>query len=165
MKNLDENIIEKKRFRLTPAVYLILEKDNKVLLLKRANTGFQDGKYGLVSGHMDGKETIAQAMIREAREEAGIEIASEDLEFVHVMHRFNDELGYFDQGEKHVERLDFFLRAKNWTGEIKNMEPHKCDDLSWFDVNSLPANTIDYILDAIKFANDKKYYSEFGWNN
>jgi len=162
MKN---SIIEKKRFRFTPAVYLILEKDNKTLLLRRANTGFMDGNYGLVAGHLDGNETISQAIIREAKEEAGIEIKNEDLEFVHVMHRINDNQGYYDQGEKHIERVDFFMKAKNWTGEIKNMEPHKCDDLSWFELDNMPENTIDYVREVIKMVNEKKYYSEFGWNN
>ncbi len=62
----------KERYKFICAVYLILIKENKVLLLKRANTGYEDGNYSLVAGHMDGNETIKQAMIREATEEAGI---------------------------------------------------------------------------------------------
>ena len=64
----------KDRYKYICAVYLILIKGNQILLLKRVNTGYEDGKYSLVAGHMDGNETIKQAMIREAREEAGIAI-------------------------------------------------------------------------------------------
>lgn len=37
--------MSKDRFKLIPAVYLLLRQDNEVLLLRRANTGYQDGKY------------------------------------------------------------------------------------------------------------------------
>jgi 8-oxo-dGTP pyrophosphatase MutT (NUDIX family) len=39
--------------------------------VKRAGTGFADGSYSLPCGHMDGGETAAQAMQREALEELG----------------------------------------------------------------------------------------------
>lgn len=45
------------RFKLILSVYLIFERDGKVLLLKRQNTGYEDGNYGLVAGHADGNES------------------------------------------------------------------------------------------------------------
>lgn len=33
-------------------VELLLEKDNKFLLQERANTNYEDGKYGFVGGHV-----------------------------------------------------------------------------------------------------------------
>ncbi|HEC35073.1 MAG TPA: NUDIX domain-containing protein, partial [Anaerolineae bacterium] len=85
------------RFRLLSAVHLFLVRDGKVLLLRRFNTGYEDGKYSVIAGHLDGNEEIKTAMIREAREEAGIEIAPQDLQVVGVMHRRSDD-----------ERIDFF---------------------------------------------------------
>ena len=62
------NAVEKaKRFTLLSAVHLVLIKDDKILLLRRKNTGYEDGKYSLVAGHLDGKESVTTAMIREAR--------------------------------------------------------------------------------------------------
>lgn len=58
---------------------------------------------------------------------------------------------------------DAFFVATDWTGEIKNMEPEKCDDLSWFDMNNLPPNTIPYIKTVIENILNKKHYSEYGW--
>ena len=69
------------------AVHLFLMKENKILLSRRYNTGFQDGNYSLVAGHMEENETIKQAMIREALEEANIILDSEKLEIIQVMHR------------------------------------------------------------------------------
>lgn len=157
-------IQEKRRFRLTPAVYLFMERDNKILMLRRANTGFRDGEYSFVAGHVDGGESVKQAAIREAKEEAGILVREEDLELIHTMHRLNEAEGYLDQGEKHIERIDFFMRTDKWEGEIKNMEEDKCDDLSWFDIDSLPDNTIDYIKFVIEEIRKGNIYSEYGWN-
>lgn len=145
----------KDRFKLIPACYLLLIKDNKILLSKRKNTGFEDGNYGLVSGHLDGDETVRQAMVREAREEINIDIDVNDLEVVHVMHRGG-------RGRDN-ERVDFFLTAKKWSGDIINNEPDKCDDVSWFDLDSLPTNTIGYIKEVINYYNDKIFYSENAW--
>lgn len=69
------------------AVHLFLIKDGKILLLRRSNTGYEDGKYSVVAGHIDGDEDAKTAMIREAREEAGIEITRSNIKFAGVMHR------------------------------------------------------------------------------
>lgn len=144
--------INKQRFKITPAVYLYLEKNNKILLQKRFNTGYHDGEYSMVAGHLDGGETFTQAIIRETKEEAGIILPKKTLKIIHIMHR--KDIG---------ERLDAFIRASSWQNKIKNMEPHKCDDLSWFDLNKLPKNIIPYIKFVIKQIRKNIFYSEFGW--
>lgn len=121
--------MRKIRFQMPVAVHLLLVKDNKVLLLRRFNTGYEDGNYSVVAGHVDSDEDLKTAMIREAKEEAGIEITPNNINFASVMHRKSDD-----------ERIDFFFIADSWEGEITNMEPQKCDDLSWFDINNLPSN-------------------------
>lgn len=144
----------KERFKLIPSVYALLIKDEKILLLRRVNTGFEDGNYGLVSGHADGEETMREAMKREALEEAGVAIKNEDMQLVLTMHRRCED----------GERIDFFFVIKDWVGDIKNMELNKCDDLSWFALNNLPPNTIAYIRVAIECYLKSERYCEFGWN-
>ena len=68
------------------AVHLLLVKNDRVLLLRRYNTGYEDGNYSVVAGHIEGGEDLKTAMIREAREEAGIEILRSKLEVVGVIH-------------------------------------------------------------------------------
>lgn len=143
----------KERFKLIPTSHLILVKNNKILLSRRFNTGYEDGNYSVVAGHLDGNETFIQAMIREAKEEAGIDIKYKDLEVVHVMHRVDPD----------EERIDFFIKASGWKGKPKIMEPHKCDDLSWFEFNKLPDNIIPYIKQAFNCIEKKIFYSEHGW--
>jgi 8-oxo-dGTP diphosphatase len=141
------------RFRLIPAVYLILRRGSEVLLLERANTGYQDGNYSVVAGHMDGDELGTTAMIREAKEEAGIELTADDLNFVHLVHRLNRETG--------DERVDVFYEAYNWAGDISNVEPHKCSDLSWFPIDDLPDNMIPLIRNVLTSVKNKEHYSEY----
>jgi hypothetical protein len=43
------------------------------------------------------------------------------------------------------------------------MEPHKCDDLNWFEMDRLPDNTIPYIRQAIDCFRKGVFYSEHGW--
>lgn len=150
--------MQQKRFNITPASYLILKKGNKILMLRRFNTDYQNGKYSFIAGHLDGKESFTQAAIREAKEEAGIIVKQKDLKAVHIMNRY---VAKNDPGLK--ERVDVFFMVKKWQGEIKNMEPNKCDDLSWFDVNKLPKNTIPYIHQVVKNIKKGIFYSEFGY--
>ena len=76
-----------KRHTLPISVQLLLEKDNKILLMKRKNTGYEDGKYCLPGGHVEAHEEIRKALIREAKEEIGIDINMQDIEFYKVMNR------------------------------------------------------------------------------
>ena len=140
------------KFRFLSAAHLFLVKDGEILLLRRYNTGYEDGNYSVVAGHLDGGENVKSAMIREAKEEAGIIIKPENLHFAHIMHRRSAE-----------ERIDWFLMADNWEGEVQNCEPHKCDDLSWFSLDELPQNVIPYVRSAIEYWLQGVQFSEFGW--
>jgi len=144
---------EKERFKPYAAAYLVLIKDDKILLLRRFNTGYQDGNYSLIAGHLDGGETAKQCIIREASEEAGVAISPEDLEVVHVMHRPAPDREYFD----------IYLRAEKWLGDIANMEPDKCDELKWYDTDDLPENVLPAVKLALENINKNVHYSEFGW--
>ena len=65
------------RFSLICELHLILEQDNAVLLLRRFQTGYEDGNYSLVAGHMDGGEPARLGMVREALEDL---ISGRDVE-------------------------------------------------------------------------------------
>ena len=133
-------------------IHLFFFRDDHVLLLRRFNTGFRDGEYSVPAGHLDGGETVLQAGVREAKEEAGVDVALDDLIFSSVMHRMDGE-----------ERVDFFVSVAHWYGEVFNAEPERCDDLSWFPLSALPANTIPYIRRALDNHAHGTRFDEFGW--
>jgi ADP-ribose pyrophosphatase YjhB (NUDIX family) len=137
------------------ASYLVLMKNKKILLLRRKNTGYQDGNYSMVAGHLNGNETIREAMKREAKEETGIVLNVKDMKLVHILHRQTPDREY----------VDFFLSASKWKGRIKNMEPEKCYELRWFKTDALPKNTIPYVRSTIKKILDPgPIFSEHGFD-
>ncbi len=136
------------------AVHLLFFQQDQVLLLRRFNTGWEDGNFSVVAGHLEAGETVTQAAAREAREEVGLALDPQDLDVVHVMHRKSDD-----------ERIDFFVRVRHWNGDIINREPDKCDLLDWFPPADLPPNTIPYVRYALQMVQAGILYSEFGWKN
>ena len=135
--------------RAKVAVHLILVNDcNETLMLRRFNTGFRDGEYGLVAGHVEVGESLKSAMIREAREEADITLSPETLEIIGVIPSLLENY------------VSFFLSADAWVGDARNMEPDKCDDMRWFHFKELPENTVPYIRLAIGNYLDGKWFSE-----
>lgn len=145
------------RFRLIATVHLLLMDHDSLLMLRRFDTGWQDGNYSVVAGHLEGDESASAAMIREANEEAGITVSASALDPCHVMHhRFEHAGAWF-------ESVEFFFLCREWSGRLLNREPHKCDDLRWFSITALPDNTVPYVREAITLFLAGTPYSEFGW--
>jgi 8-oxo-dGTP diphosphatase len=140
------------RSKYPVAVHLFFLREQQILLLRRFNTGYEDGSYSVVAGHVDAGETVTQAAVREASEEVGVILKPADIQIVHVMHRKSED-----------ERIDFFMAVRHWVGDVTNCEPQKCDDLSWVDMDALPQNTIPYVKSALEYYQARVYYSEFGW--
>ena len=134
------------------AVHIFFLRGGQVVLLRRFNTGYEDGNYSVPAGHLDGDETVVQAAIREAREEVGVTVAPADVAVVGVMHR-----------KARNERVDFFVAVSAWDGDLANCEPHKCDELRWCARDALPANTIPYIRRALENHAKGVWFEEFGF--
>lgn len=141
----------KSRFTLVVAAHLLLIKGKHILLQRRYNTGYEDGKYSLPAGHSEGAETITQALAREISEEIGIKTI--DPTCVHVMHRLTNR-----------EQIDFFFKVEKWVGKPRILETQKADHLEWFTLTDLPENTTPYVKKAIEYFKKNIYYSEFGWD-
>ena len=85
-----------------------------------------------------------------------MEVDPADLELIHVIHR--KQLEPINQ-----RRLHFFFKAKKWKGVPRTMEPDRHDDLRWFEIDSLPNDTIDYVKQAIECSRNGIRYSEYGF--
>lgn len=146
--------MHKERFMTRVAVYLVLKNtDGEILLAQRQNTGFADGLYSLVSGHVEANETVFQAMIREAHEEAGIIILAENLDFVHIVQHQSGPIAY----------MDFYLQCCSWNGLLVNCEPEKCAELSFFSLHALPENVAPHVRRALAQIESGKIFSDFGF--
>ena len=144
---------QKERFKVIPAVYLILKTEDKYLFGKRLNTGYMDGFYQFPSGHIEGNESLKTAMTREAKEEIDLDIAQKDLNLVFVSHRFI---------ENEAERVDFFFECINFDEkQIKNNEPEKCSDLKWLKKDNL--EIVSYIKEVLESLTQGGNYLDSGF--
>lgn len=138
---------DEKRHMLRCAVYVLFIKDNKLLMYRRANTGWQDGKYGIPAGHLESNENVLNAAVREAKEESNLDVNINDLKLVHTSHRI------FIPGksiETNLDYIDLVFLAKKWTGEPIITSENKSDEMIWVDLNDIPENTSKYIKSIIE---------------
>jgi len=135
-------------YRSLVAVYaMVIDEANRILLLRRLNTGFRDGYYDMPAGHLEEGETLRQAALRELKEESGLEATEDDLEFIHLLHRFTNDRVY----------VDVFFRIKKWTGEAAIQEPKICDHLDWFALDRLPELIVPHQRHVIDHRDDTSY--------
>jgi 8-oxo-dGTP diphosphatase len=128
------------RFRVVPAAYVFLRREDDVLLQLRKDTGYFDDYWAAgAAGHVEAGESVLQAASREVLEELGIVVSSTDLVPVTAMHRTSDSGLEIDQ------RVDFFFECRAWTGEPALQEV-KAADLAWFPIASLPADVVPHEL-------------------
>lgn len=119
-------------FSLIPASYLALRRDGEVLLELRQNTGYRDGHWAHVAGHVEPGESAIEAAVREAYEEVGVRVSAADLAPLTTVHRTQRGGGPIEQ------RCDFFFATSRWEGEPAIREPRKCAGLRWWPLDALP---------------------------
>lgn len=126
-------------------VHTFVFDQDRLLLLRRANTGFLDGYYSLPGGHVEAGEEVAKAAVREVAEEARIEILEIEPSIV---------MPYGDG-------VDFLFEAGRWRGTARIGEPDRCDDLVWVPPDRLPDKTAPYLRKALELRSAGTWYHEF----
>ncbi|HVW99362.1 MAG TPA: NUDIX domain-containing protein [Candidatus Babeliaceae bacterium] len=149
---------EATRFKLKVGVLLFLIQNDAILLLRRFQTGTDDGLYVVPMGGHDGNEPVTSSLIREAKEEANLLLKPGDLTVCHVMHRLHHMTE-----EVSFEQIDIIFKAHQYEGTLRNNEPDHCDELAFYPLNNLPENTAPFIRHAIDCVARECFFSEFGW--
>jgi len=108
-------------------VGVIIKKDNKVLLGKRKNS-HGEGDWALPGGHLEFGESLVDCAEREVLEETSMLI-----ENVKPSTFTND---IFTKEDKHYITLYVVCDWKS--GEVKRLEPEKCEMWKWFEWENLP---------------------------
>lgn len=120
------------RFLARSAVFVALrDKQGRVLLLQRANSGYMDGRYDIPAGHVERGETILATAMRELAEETSVIVNQKDLRLWHINQFCANDDDYYN----------FFFVVDAWHGEPKIMEPSKHSDMQFFAVDDLPKLT------------------------
>jgi len=111
-----------------------------LLGLRSSNSRNEAGKWTSPGGCVEFGETLENAVIRETREEFGIEV-----EVVGLLKLFNHLLP--DEKQHWVNPL---FEAKIVKGVPKIMEPDKILELKWFPLKNLPENLTSNWQDFFK---------------
>ena len=108
-------------------VGVLVWKGDKLLLGKRISPQTENG-WQFPGGHLEIGETVSHCANREVSEEVGIKITD-------IKH-----LGYtndvFTVSGRHYVTL--FVSARYLEGDVRVMEPDKCECWDWFECDQLP---------------------------
>lgn len=118
--------------------WLVLEREGRVLLARRAAGRLGAGLWGLPGGHVEAGETLAQAAAREAEEEVGVTLDPAELH----------PLGVTRYASPEAEGLDVFFLARRFAGEPQPRA--ECDALSWAAPADLPPDTLPWLPRALR---------------
>jgi len=133
-----------------PLIFRKYGHKTETLLHRRRNTGYQDGKLDIAGGgHVDEGETARMATARECGEELGIGVRTEDLTFAHLCHRFSNRVYY-----------DIYFVVERYEGTPAVMEPDKCSEMGWFDLDQLPEDLIECRRAVLGEYRQGRQYSE-----
>lgn len=106
---------------------VMILKNGKVLLGKRKGS-HGGGEYHFPGGHLEYMESFEGCARRETKEECGIEIQNVRFLFLGNLKEY---------APKHYVQIGIIADWKN--GEPIVLEPDKCEDWAWYELNNLPS--------------------------
>jgi 8-oxo-dGTP diphosphatase len=118
---------------------LVVDGSGRALLTLRRCPP-EAGCWSILGGRVETFEKLEHCAMREAREEAGIEVVLERLLCVtdHILPM---------EGQHWVSPA---YLARIVSGEAKNCEPDKTAAIGWFEVHAVPANLTQTAFNAIQ---------------
>lgn len=132
---------------------VIILKDNKILLGLRSSNPLladcdlhEEDSWTMPGGSINYNESFEEAGIRETKEETSLDI--KDPKVICVQVDKNEYAHYVSVG----------MIAKEFTGNVKVMEPKEIVKWEWFDINNLPSNIFSASKKTIDCYLENKFY-------
>lgn len=108
----------------------LVKKEDKILLGYRKSKLGQNS-WGLPGGKLDFGEELKDCAVRELKEETNLIANTDDLILLGVSNAvFDDETHY----------ITVIYEVSKYSGELKIMEPDKCESWEWMTYDDLPVN-------------------------
>lgn len=134
--------------KISTVVGVMIVKDGKILMGKRKGS-IAEGDYALPGGHLELGEEFEDCIIRETKEETGLEI--DNIEFLCMMN------------VKHYMPAHFIFTCfkADWkSGNPDVLEPDKCDGWDWYDPQNLPTPLVASTRRSVdSYLTGKSYYT------
>jgi mutator protein MutT len=124
----------------------VIDEADRILLIQRAD----DGLWAMPGGGIEMGETAAQAVVRETREEAGLEVDVIDLVGVYDSR--------FCETKSALQLYQFVFLCERGDAVVATT-PHEVLDMGWFDRKELPPLSPGHTVrvpDAFRFLEERR---------
>lgn len=133
-----------------PTVDIVIEKDGKIVLIRRGNEPFRD-ELSIPGGFVDSDETVETAAVREAKEETGL-----DVEVTDIVGVYSDP-----KRDPRGANVATVFAAKVVGGELKSGSDAR--GAKWFDLSEVKKMKFSFdhdkmIADYVKWRKQKGTY-------
>lgn len=120
----------------------IIIKDKKILLVRRASHLVNGNKWAIPGGFLDRDETLEKAVLRELKEETGLN--GKIVKLLKIVD---------DPSRKNEDRQNVaFVYIIHASGKIK-IDPEEVIEAKWFDINQLPRKK-DFAFDHFEMVQE-----------
>ena len=144
-KDMGSKVISNDRTeRVELTVLCLIEDGNKILLQNRVKKDWQG--YTLPGGHVEKGESFVDAVVREMKEETGLDIKNPIL------------VGVKQFPIEHGRYVVFLFKANEFTGKLKSSDEGKMEWIEYNDIKKI--NTVNDFEELLKVMNSNKL-SEF----
>jgi len=130
---------------------IIVNSEGKILIGKR--TGTHAPYYSIPGGNLELGENFEDGAKREIKEECNL-----DLEDLNVIAVTNNLETFRAEG---LHYISIILLTTRFSGELKNMEPQKCEEWFWVDPHNLPLPHFNASHMAVECYLENKFYKKF----
>ncbi len=156
----DKDIIHKKGLYHKEVEVWIVNEEGKILIQKRAENKKQaPNKWSITAGHVESGENVEDAMVREIKEEIGIDCKKEDLKLIliakHHSYRGDNNTfryGYFYRTNKKI--TDFTIQQEE-VSELKYITLQQLEQIVKQKDNNYLFYTWEYIQEVIHYLKNK----------
>ncbi len=113
---------------------IVLNENNEMLLEKRTSTKKQSpNKWALCAGHIEAGDIPENAILREVKEEIGIDITQKDLEFLDVFRRDKK----FNNGQHNNTYIYIYIYKTNKKVEDYTIQIEELSEVKYFPISDI----------------------------
>ncbi|TSC73147.1 MAG: NUDIX hydrolase [Parcubacteria group bacterium Gr01-1014_38] len=138
----DRKLVKASALTFRPAAYALVLREGKLLLVNTRSTG----KWFFPGGAIERGETMRDGILREVREETGVEIEVREL------FQCKESFFYYDPWDAAYHSFSFFYTAVPKTFELTeayNAEDKEAKSPAWVDVKQLKASDFQLLAGEI----------------
>lgn len=126
------------------ALYVINDKGQTLLQKRSSSKRFDPNKWGLCAGHVESGETLDEAILRESREELGLNLNINDLNVL------DEKEVKIRESNSHVRKVYYVICNK----ENFEFQEEEISEVRWFDIDEV-INMINNNDESLTLKKDK----------